>query len=158
DRRRIDTAAQERSQRHIASKANFYGFAQNAIQFLQQIIFGSRVRRKAWHIPILADRCRFSGRDEDMSGRQFLNTLEDRHRTGHVEKAQIRIKSDKVDIPGNLRVLENGFDLRSKQNSAAREKRVIQRLLAHAIAREDQLFAAAVPDGQSKHSAQPAYE
>ena len=88
-RSRVHTAAQECSQRHIASEANLYGFAKNTIQFLQKFAFGTRIRWKAGHIPVFSHRRRFRRTDEDVSGRQFLNALEDRHRAGHVEKAQI---------------------------------------------------------------------
>ena len=52
-RGRVDAAAQEGSQRHIASKANFDRFPEDAIQLFQQFTIRSSVRWRAWHIPIL---------------------------------------------------------------------------------------------------------
>src|SRR5260370_39441271 len=47
-----------------------------------------------------------------------------------------------------------GFQLRTKDQRATWRDRVIERLLAGAIARDEKLAGAGVPDGETKHATQ----
>src|SRR5713226_1444117 len=105
-------------------------------------------------IPVLlnADATVLEG--QVMSGRQLLHVLKDRKRIGDVAKRKVSIECFYADLAAELRMLAQGFQLRTADQYATRRDRVIQRLLAHAIARDENLAGACVPQGKGKHAAQ----
>src|SRR5712692_4943214 len=126
-------------------------------QFLEAFAFASYwiflcvlVRK----IPVLlnADATVLEG--QVMSGRQLVHVLKDRQRIGDVAKRKVSIECFYADLAAELRMLAQGFQLRSEDQYAARRDREIQRLLAHAIARDENLAGAGVPQGKGKHAAQ----
>src|SRR5712691_7020548 len=105
-------------------------------------------------IPVLlnADATVLEG--QVMSGRQLVHVLKDRQRIRDVAKRKVSIECFYADLAAKLRMLAQGFQLRTEDQYAARRDRVIQRFLAHAIARDEKLAFARIPDGEGKHAAQ----
>src|SRR3989442_1017612 len=89
-----------------------------------------------------------------MAGRQLVHFVEDRQWVGHVAECEIRIERFDTDLAAELRMLPQRFQLRTEDQRAAWRDRVIERLLAHAIARDEKLAGAGVPDGKAEHAAQ----
>src|SRR6185436_16623333 len=89
-----------------------------------------------------------------MTGRQLFDVLENADGIGHVPEGKINIKCARVDLALHFRMLEQRFQLRTKNEAAGARDRVIQRLLADAIAGNEELLIVVVPDRKRKHSAQ----
>src|SRR5262245_20915407 len=87
---------------------------------------------------------------ERESRRQPKNVLEGSCRIGHVpegEKIRDRLR---INLPYYGRMLEERFDLRTEDQGVA-NKRIVQRLLAHPVARHEKLVIALVPDCKCEH-------
>src|ERR1041385_5739049 len=92
-----------------------------------------------------------------MSRRQLVYVLKDRERIGNVAEREIRVERFEVDLALHVRVLKQRLDLGAENERAAGRDRVVNGLLADAIARDEDLALFVVPDRERKHTAQVVY-
>src|SRR5438874_12642665 len=89
-----------------------------------------------------------------MSRKKFLDSLYQRVRRGHIVQPKKTIETAEVDSPLNLRMLKQRLQLGAKINLLAGLVE-IQRLDAHAVAREHQAFLRLRPQRDSEHPPKP---
>ena len=82
---------------------------------------------------------------QHVTGGNFLNAAKKRLRRGRRQKSEIVIERFFVDLSRDGRMLQDGFDLRSKDEAAISLVEV-KRLHARTIARQHQPFAIGIPD------------
>ena len=90
-----------------------------------------------------------------MRGRQLANVLEDGPRRDDVFVGQELVDRFEVDLAAHLGARQQRLDLGAEQQTG-RRLRVVERLLAGAVARGQQRPRAAVPQRQREHAAKPA--
>src|ERR1051325_5102995 len=89
-----------------------------------------------------------------MAGRQLFNVLEDADWIGHIAERKISVEGPRIDRALHFRMIEQRFQLRTKNERTAAGDGVIQRFLADPIAGNEQLLITLVPTGEGKHAAQ----
>ncbi len=96
--------------------------------------------------------CRAVG-DEDVPRRQLVDVLVDGRWRRHVEQRQIGV--ERLGTPGVVdgRVLKNRFDLGTEDQAAVGQPRVVERLDADSIARQEQPLPRRVPYRKREHAA-----
>ncbi|OPZ19522.1 MAG: hypothetical protein BWZ10_00922 [candidate division BRC1 bacterium ADurb.BinA364] len=160
-RARIDPPAQKHPQRHIARKSRLHRTPQALRQLRGDLPLGPLPRRKRrrpiWplrNIAAAGRRIRQVHR-KIMPGRQFARRGENRKRRGHIFQRQIRAQRLPIQPAREIRVPRQRFELRSHRQLPP-QHRVIQRLLAHSIARAKQTRPRRVVEAERKHSIEPA--
>ena len=93
-----------------------------------------------------------------MTGRKLLDLVEDRGRRGNVEETQVGIHRREVNGRPNVRVHQQGLQLRGEEQHAAGAVSVKERLLAQPIASQQELPPAVIPHGEGEHAAQVVEE
>jgi len=88
---------------------------------------------------------------EPVTRGQLLNAFDERARAGNVVQGQIVVQRAEVEAPIDLRMREDGFQLRAEVELAVAPMK-IERLDSQAVARNDQALVAFRPDRQRKHS------
>src|SRR6476469_8118631 len=92
-----------------------------------------------------------------MARRELARIAKDRSWLGDVTEGEILLDGARVDIAAQAAVHEQRLQLRSEQQNAVVQQRVVQRLDAEPVAGEEQRFAIAIPQGKRKHAAQAPY-
>ena len=89
---------------------------------------------------------------EPVGRRDPLDVAEGRRGRGHVLQRQELIDGIEVRLSLDFRVLQDGLDLGAEDDASAGQARVVKRLLAHAVARQEQRTVTSVPDRQREHA------
>ena len=159
DRARIDAAREERAERHVRDETHAHRLVQQRAQALR----GSRPRsRRAsaegfgeLEVPIALDVDAAVLERQVAARREFLNAAQDAERVGHVAEREVRVErfgvQPRAATPG---VASRDFSSEPKTSVPSRRERVVERLLADAVARDEQLALARVPDREAEHAAQ----
>src|SRR5208337_3007584 len=151
---RIDSAAEESAERDVGDEADARGFEQAAFQLFQALFVAlGEIGIVGRQVPILADADLPVLEFQQMPGRKFMNSGERGNGIGNV--AEIKIFEQGLGIDFG----EFGSDGEDRLDFGCEVKipfvkRVVQRLLAQAVARQDQLALGLVVDGEGKHAAQ----
>ena len=90
-----------------------------------------------------------------MRRRQLADSLEHRVRSGHVAERLVQVGGFGVQPAELVRIDQQRLDLRGEPQLPV-DGRPEERLLARAVAREDQRLAAIVPDGEPEHALEPS--
>src|ERR1035437_8944355 len=80
-----------------------------------------------------------------------MNAFEDAVRRGHILVGEVLAQAPRVQLAGTGRMLQQSLDLGTEQE-LRRRLPVIQRLLAQAIARQEQRLAARIPNRRGEHA------
>ncbi len=162
----VEAARQEHAERHVRHQTQANGRAQQVPEPLDQ--FGFRQPRQCRVGPVLRDVPVLRDLDtavlvhEPMARQELVDALEQRFLARSRSRGQqfrdggvIRPRLDQA-------AFENGLDLRREEQplatlAARRHARPVHRLLAHAVAREEQAPARRVPDGEREHAAEPQH-
>src|SRR5690349_8271420 len=98
-------------------------------------------------VPVPLQLCLPMLPDETMRRGEFVNALIRRQRIGDVLQAQIQIDGFKIDLGPVRQGSQQSTELRGKIECPVLN-RVIDRFLAHAVARQEQLSVPAIPQGK----------
>ena len=90
-----------------------------------------------------------------MRGRQAADAGIDGVRIGDVAEGEEILDRRRVDPPGEFGQGQQAAELGGEGESAIRQQRVMQRLLAQPVARQQQLAAVAVVEGEGEHAGKP---
>ena len=154
---RVDPAAEEGAERHVGDqpprdrvlepRADLAGrLAQREVEVLGPV--DPRDRR----LPVaLDDRLAPRLEAEHVPGRQAAHALEEGARCRHVAEVQVGGDRLGVQAPRHRGIGEQGLDLAPEHEPPARAP-VVERLLAHPVAAEDEPPPALVPDGEGEHA------
>src|SRR5258705_12280179 len=82
---------------------------------------------------------------------QLFYRVKDRVGSWNVFEAEIFAESSEIQVAPNTGVLQKRLNL-GREDQFSRREAIVQRLFAHAIAREEEGFFLAVPQGESKHA------
>src|SRR5262245_16096275 len=86
-----------------------------------------------------------------MPWRQLAHPADDRVRVGDVTAAEVARQTEHVELAADARMREDGSQLGPEDQPAA-ELRVVERLLAHAIPRQEEDLAPFVPQPEREHA------
>ena len=152
DRRRIHTSRRPHSQRHVRHQMLPHRVAQEPVEFHLRI--GQR------NSPLLMPQAppRFDARPpvapiQQMPGRHFSYSLDQRPLAGNVVDRKVLIERLQVQPPRNLGVLQDRLEFRPEVDIVAAPV-VVQRLDAHAVADQHQPPFRFPPQRHREHSAE----
>src|SRR2546430_4710190 len=89
-----------------------------------------------------------------MAGRKLADLPEDGRPSWNIMETQVGIQRLQIDRPLDTLILQDRLELGGKHNGAFRQDRVVERLLAEAIARQHERTRALVPHGEGEHPAE----
>src|SRR4051794_18732938 len=152
DRRRIDAARQERAKRNIGNEPQANRFGQPFDQLSRELawrsldrwLVGARQPPVARYLAGPVSGPAIGLDDQPMRGRQFADRGKRGARRGYVLQAQVIVEGGQINAPVDAGPGQDGLDLRSENQNVAGAT-PIERLLAEAIADEQQLAGGAVP-------------
>ena len=87
---------------------------------------------------------------------EFRNSIEHRLRSRHITQSQIGFQCVGINRPGYLRYLQQRFDFRSERQEPVALIEV-ERLDSQSISRNEQPFAAPIPNCEGEHAAKVVY-
>ncbi len=144
DDARVESAAQMRAERHLGYQAHLHRLLEQGAQLFDQFLFRSCVLGLVGEVPIAFQFCCAVLPDEAMRGRKLMDALIGRQRIGDVLQAQVQV--DRFEI--HLRLVRQCSKQRAQLGSKIQRlilDGVIDWLLAHAVARQEQLSVLTVP-------------
>src|SRR5205085_3045763 len=154
DRARINSARQERAERHFRHQAHAHRVAQKFERSLARLLLRDFYFLREVGLPVALDLYLAVGlQGERVAGLQLAYVAVGRLRRGHAHEGEVVVYGLAVDFAPDRRVHEERRELRAEQKRSA-DLRVEQRLFADAVAREEELLSARVPDGEGEHAAQ----
>ena len=153
DGARVDAAAEEGSQRHVAHEAEPDGLAQALLELVDDLTVRSSVRAVEVEVPVRLDRRSSLLPDEPVARRELADPREDGVGGGHVLEREVVLEGRPVELSRTGRVLEERLQLGAEQQRAV-ELGVVQRLLAEPVPCEQQAPPPRVPDGEGEHPVQ----
>ncbi len=106
------------------------------------------------HIPVLM-RCgdwAAATNLERVSSGQLVHSAVDTARFGHVSQREILFYRERVDFPLHVWMMQHGFHLGTEHQLSVGQQRVMERLHAEPIAREEKRLARAVPQDKREHA------
>src|SRR5216683_6626075 len=152
-RTRVDSAAQESSQRYFTDHPQLNGFGQSSYYFRASFALVDFQFRRIAQAPIALHFNFPVSKDQIVCGRNFLDPLEGTQRCRHATECQILVDCLGVRLRPLPPKSENRFWLRAENQTVAIEP-VEQRLLPDAIAGHEKQALALVPNRKRKHTAQ----
>ena len=154
DGARVDAAAQEGADRHVADLVPRHGRGQEQTQPVDELLLRRALVGLEREVPVPLDSDRPAGRRHRNPRRlELAHALDDAVRRSRRQKREQVAHAFPVQVPFDFRQLENRLQLRRKHEIAV-DLRVVERLDAQTIAREKQLPPPFVPDREGKHAAQ----
>jgi len=110
------------------------------------------VRPLAWgeEVPVATDPNAVAVADAQSSGWKLVDPAVKGLRARADEVGQVAGDGPLVDLGGHRRVFDDRLDLRAEEETPA-DIRPVERLLAYAIACEEQTFARRVPESEREH-------
>src|ERR1051326_4730326 len=152
DRARVETAAQRDTDRDVRANDDLAdGFELFANQGCRIALDGRRV----FHEPVtpLVDLPRFDVDDQQRGCVELAHAFQGRQWFGHVLVMKVKIDRGWIELERNASRSQQRFHLRREEHAVVRLVK-IDRLLAHAIAADDEPLASRVPERKRKHAAQ----
>jgi hypothetical protein len=150
----VDAAGQEDAERHIAHEPQPHGFGQPAAQLFGILgLAAARTRGCEAHVPVTLHRAPAAFPQERVRRRQLVDAGEDTVRGRHVLVAQILGETACIDVARAGRMLQERLELGTKEQLTPGVGPV-ERLLAHAVARQEECLALRVPDREREHAVQ----
>ena len=151
--RAVDAAGQEAADLHVGDLVGAHALVERVLDdvgpFLKALgtvdLIGDLVEALDGGFAVLEHH--------EMTGRHLMDVLEHGLRVVHVLEAQVLRQGLAVELLLEARVRQEGFDLAAPDQTAALML-VVQRLDAEDIARQHQLLALVVPNGDGEHAAQ----
>ena len=86
--------------------------------------------------------------------RQLAGLVEDAARLGHVAEREVLLDCERVDLAIHRAVREQALELRAENQRPVVEQRIVQRLHAQPVTRQEQRGAIAVPQREGEHAAE----
>ena len=151
----VYAARQEGPERHLRHQADLYRLrhlvAQALLELLQRDV--SQLFFADGEVPVFFGAYLAVLEHQHRAGLELTHALEDAHRAGNILQGQVGVYGRRVYLARHVLARQQAAQLGGESEGGGRH-RVEQRLLAHAVPRQHQLFAAAVPDGRGEHTAQ----
>ncbi len=152
----IDAAAQEGAQRHVGDHADAHGFVELFADTDHRV--GMREAGRGFgdwrrHLPVAAlpDRAAFVG--EPASGGNAADGAIGGQRIRNVIELEVEAQRLRVGLQRNTGLAQAG-DFTAEPDAVG-EHGVVQRLLAEAVAGQQQAALAGIPDGKGEHAPKP---
>ena len=151
----VEAAGKEDADRHVGHQANLHRLASAAPELLCQFVVAAGVGlgRKDG-VPVAAHAQLPRLVDADARWRK----LEDLRKSGqarrHVAQREVEIERLFIELIRHAGIAEERLHLRTKRKPISAEM-IIERLLAQAVAREQEPPARRIPDDKGEHAAQP---
>ena len=154
---RVDAAAQEGPQGHVAGQVEADRFREQLPQPLHEGLLVLAFVGLETHVPVRLDPYPPArGSDQDVPGLELAHALHDALRGGSAQESEQVIDRAPVQAPFHVGELQDCLQLRGEDQPAAGHG-VVQGLDAHPVAREQQFPAAFVPQGHREHAAHPLH-
>ena len=156
DQGRVEPAREERADGNFGHQADLGGVVDAPLQLVGRLGLGRRrgvARLDLRQIPVARHRDLAAVPLHDRRRRQLLDAAEHRQRRRDIAQGEVGAERVVVDGAVHLRHGQERLDLGAEHQVAA-QLRVVERLDAQAVAREDQLLDAVVPDGEGEHAAE----
>ena len=156
DGARVEPAGEEHAERNVAHEADFGRVPQPFPEVLGQVaVVAALVRRgRVDRLPVAPDGELAAVEDGIRGRRELVDLGEGGEPGGDVAEAQVEIERLFVELAGNCRIAEERLDLAPEGQPVLAEV-VVDRLLAQAVAGEEEPALVPVPDGEGEHPAQP---
>src|SRR5215212_918619 len=160
DDRRVQTPAEEHSDRHVRDHSVLDRFLQRVADSLDPFLLARfRYRRQVRHrrLPVLVDADLPVLNIDEAARRKIVNPLE--HRSwvhGHEEREEL-IDAAIVNVASHVGVQEDRLDLRPEDEGVPCDG-VEEGLLPNAITRKNEPFLPGVPQSDRELSIQPVYK
>ena len=150
----VDAAREEHAERHVALQAQPYGLPQRLAHLRRGL--GRPMARGRQAIagrqrPVPGQRQPPVGQDRVVAGRQFLDLGVDRPYGRRVPEGEVVAQGFPVDACERPHLGQQGFRLRGEEQEPVAMP-VEQRLLAQAVAGQDQPPTLAIPEREGEHS------
>ena len=91
---------------------------------------------------------------EKVAREELADPPEDRERIGDVRIGEKRVQRDGIDLTGRLRIGEDRLQLRSEQERPIAERRIVERLDADPVPRQDEPPAGGIEERDREHPSQ----
>ena len=154
DGARVDAAAQERADRHVADLVGGDRIGQHLAQLLDQLAFGGNLVGLELDVPVALDAQRRTALGHRKARRlELLHAVDDALRRRRRHEREQMAERLPVDRAIDLGQRENRLQL-GRERDAAVDLRVVERLDAQAIAGQQQPLVPHVPDREREHAAQ----
>ena len=155
DRARVDAAGQEGAERHVRDLPQRHRFRQQRVELLEVLAFARRVAvAREGQVPVARRPEGAVLGDEHVPGLELVNAFVDGAWRRHVEQGEIFVDGLRTPLARHVGILEQRLQLRAEDQAAAGQLRVVERLHADAIPREQQAALPGVPDGEREHAAE----
>ncbi len=152
DRRGVDPSREEDSQGDIAHETPLDRAREQRLELLHDLTLrvdiGDLVGR---HVPVSARSGFAVVDDQQLAGTQFVDAGEDGARRRYVFVGEVFRHRLAVDLAMHQRVREQALELGPEDEGPA-AMRPVERLLAHAVARDEEAPAPPVPHRQAEHA------
>ena len=154
DRARIDAAAQERAQRHVAHEVQADGFLDELAEPLHEVRLGPSVLGlEAWiPVPFGAHAPARRG-EQNVPGLELADAVDDAVRRGRAPEREEAADRAPVEVALDVDRLQQRLQLRREEELAA-GLGIVERLDAQPVASHQQRPAARIPEGEGEHAAQ----
>ena len=159
DRSRVHAAAEVGTDRHIGDELALDGLLEEAVELLRVLRLGGRTLRVSEVEVPVAGRPRSASlgiQGHVMAGGQHPDPVEEGPVGEDVLEGEVLEQVGEAHLRREGRMLEQGLDLGSEREGAA-EIRVVEGLDPVAVASEEELPRADVPDRQSEHPVEPLH-
>src|SRR5437867_12706501 len=151
----VDSSAEKNAERHIATETQ----ADGGIEDVVQAVHGARKRsgerlRLARQVPVTTglESGRIDGGDRPRLelGHGCINRV----RSWDVAERQVAIDRQEVDVPPYRVGSAQAWQCRRKVETVVVRDAVVERLLADAVSRENQMSVTVIPESEREHAAQ----
>src|SRR6516165_635692 len=151
---RIGATGEESAERNVGDHPHANRFAQAGDQLFFDL---TRTYRRAVEKPQVPVRAGFGRRfaapnQKIMRWRKLADAAVDRTRIGYIAKGEELLDRLRIEFPIDLRAQQQRFQLGSKEQTAIREKAVVERLLAEPVARQEQDLFRGIPQCEGEHA------
>ena len=151
DDRGVDPAGEERSQRDVADQAAPHGGGYRVAHELEPLALGEVALRRE-ELPVRARVDAALLPVEDVTRREPLDPADSEVLARDVLEREVRVERGRVELPPHTGHEEERLELGGEGEAAAGQQHVVQRLLADAVAGEEEPLALAVPDRDREHA------
>ena len=151
---RVEAAAQEGADGHVAHQVQPQRFVDLFFELVGERLVAALELRLVGEVPVAANRG-FAAvlEHQHVPGREFADAAVHRARRRDEAQGQVLVERLEIHLAQRRVAGEQRLDLR-REGEAGRGARVVERLLAEVVARDDQLAAARIPEAEREHAAQ----
>ncbi len=147
----IRAAGKKRAHRHIGDQLRFHRRTQPVEQAARRIVQRLAVVAVGFGVPILRELRRLTACDrERVAGRKFLDAFIDGARIADIAEREEFLDCARIDPARQIGVLRQRLQFGAEDESAIGQERIVERLLAQPVAREEQRAFLRVPQHEGE--------